>query len=139
MATKSTEPIIGAHVNGGLKCTSKAVEIGAEAVQIFIGSPQTWRAPKPSPDEILDFKKEHLQNCLGPIFVHGNYLVNTASPDPVNYKRSVSNLHNALRMADAVGASGLIFHPGSTKDHPYDEAISRVVQSLTTVLEDYRG
>ncbi len=140
MTAKRLRPIIGAHCNGGLKgATTKAVEIGAGAMQIFIGSPQTWQAPTPSQEEISNFRKSHRQNKLGPIFVHGNYLVNLASPDPTNYEKSIANLFIGLRIADAVGASALIFHPGSTKDYPYEEAISRVVRSLKAVLHEYQG
>ena len=140
MAGKKNSVDIGAHCNGGLKSApKKALEIGAQTVQIFIGSPQSWRSPTPDRDEIQEFKDEIRKNKLGPVFVHGTYLVNLASPTVANYENSIENLSIGLRLADAAGASGLIFHPGSTKGEPYEEALSRVVHSIERVLEDYQG
>lgn len=140
MAGNKNTVEIGAHCNGGLKSApKKALEIGAQAVQIFIGSPQSWKSPTPDRDEIQGFKEEIRKNKLGPVFVHGTYLVNLASPTVANYENSIENLSIGLRLADAAGASGLIFHPGSTKGEPYDDAILRVVRSIERVLEDYQG
>ncbi|HEY9718606.1 MAG TPA: deoxyribonuclease IV [Trichormus sp.] len=139
-AISSTLPCLGAHVNGGLKSSvAKAIEIGAQCIQIFIGSPQTWRPPSPASVEIQSFCQGIKQSGLGPVFVHGNYLVNLASASEDNLRKSVDNLRTALLVSDAIGAEGLIFHPGSAGTAAYDDAIDRVVRSLSLVLEDYDG
>jgi apurinic endonuclease APN1 len=133
-------PRLGAHVNGGLKGSiTKAVEIGAEAMQIFIGSPQSWREPSPTSTEIANFRSGVEQNRLGPVFVHGNYLVNLASASDDNLRKSVDNLRTALIMSDMIGATGLIFHPGSAGQATYDEALQKVLRSLSVVLDGYKG
>lgn len=134
------EPRIGAHVTGGLKgAVKKALEIGAESMQIFIGSPQTWKEPSPHENDIVQFKKDVALYNLGPVFVHGNYLVNLAATNLEFIKKSVLNLYAALRVADRVGAEGLIFHPGSAGNTSYEEALKRVLKSLEVVLDDYQG
>lgn len=134
------EPRIGAHVSGGLKgAVKKALEIGAESMQIFIGSPQTWKEPSPHTDDIAQFKKDVAEHNLGPVFVHGNYLVNLAATNLEFIKKSVLNLYTALRVADKVGAQGLIFHPGSAGQTSYEDALKRVLKSLEVVLDDYDG
>jgi len=133
-------PRLGAHVNGGLKgSVAKAIEIGAESIQIFIGSPQTWRSPNPANADVQAFVTGVDQAGLGPVFVHGNYLVNLAAASPDNLRKSVENLGIALRLADSVGAAGLIFHPGSAGSAPYDAALAKVLRSLEMVLEGYNG
>src|SRR5919205_3829734 len=62
-------PRIGAHVVGGIKGgVAKALEIQAEALQIFVGSPQTWRPPNPSAAEVSAFRDGVLRSELGPVF-----------------------------------------------------------------------
>jgi deoxyribonuclease-4 len=136
----STGVNVGAHVKGGLRgAVAHAEEIGAQALQIFIGSPQTWRSPSPAHDDFHLFKEGVKKNALGPVFVHGNYLVNLASTSLENLAKSVDNLHTALRLADRAGAQGLIFHPGSAMKDTYDQAIVRVVAAIEHVLRDYSG
>ena len=132
--------LIGAHCNGGLKSSvDKALEIGAQSMQIFIGSPQTWATPKPAVDDFVRFKDGVKQHKLGPVFVHGNYLVNLATSSPDFLKKSLENMYAALRLADRCGAEGLIFHPGSAGTTPYKDAVRRVVQAIEVVLDDYDG
>lgn len=139
LASNSCPPI-GAHVNGGLRgAVSKAVEIGAQSLQIFIGSPQMWREPNPTELEIDAFMTDVARHGLGPVFVHGNYLVNLASASPENLRKSMDNLRRALFLADRVGAAGLIFHPGSAGQSTYEAALQKVLKSLEFVLDDYAG
>ncbi len=138
--TSSAYPLIGAHVNGGVKgAVKKALEIGAQSMQIFIGSPQTWHAPVPDPSDVKTFIAGVKNNNLGPVFVHGNYLVNLATPNSDNLKKSLYNTHEALRMADMVGAHGLIFHPGSARTDSHDEAMVRLFAAIQIVLRGYEG
>ncbi|MBX3074571.1 deoxyribonuclease IV [Candidatus Obscuribacterales bacterium] len=133
-------PLIGAHTNGGITgAVAKALEIGAQSMQIFIGSPQTWKPPHPAPADIKKFREDVARENLGPLFVHGNYLVNLATLSLENLQKSVLNLHTALRLSDAIGAEGLIFHPGSAGSAKRSEAIDRVLAAMTVVLKDYDG
>ena len=111
--------VIGAHVRGGLTgAVAHAREIGAQAMQIFIGSPQTWREPSPAAEHVSQFLAGVDEHSLGPVFVHGNYLVNLASSSAENRRKSIDNLARALRLADQADAQGLIFHPGSAGKIP---------------------
>lgn len=137
---KSNGPLIGAHTHGGIRGAVKhALEIGAQSMQIFIGSPQTWRPPEPAAGDIVRFRTDVEAEKLGPVFVHGNYLVNLATSSKENLEKSVLNLHSALRLADQVGAQGLIFHPGSAGNGSRSEAIVKILAAMTVVLKDYDG
>jgi deoxyribonuclease-4 len=113
---------------------ARAKEIGAEALQIFVGSPQTWRPPNPPQDEVDTFRAQVAAEALGPVFVHGIYLINLAAERPEVYQRSISSLVSQVSWAGRVGAEGLIFHPGSAGSATYDEALVRVVTALEQVL-----
>ncbi|HEY9680332.1 MAG TPA: deoxyribonuclease IV [Oculatellaceae cyanobacterium] len=135
-----TEVMIGAHAIGGIKgAVAKAEEIGAHTVQIFMGSPQMWKHPSPRLEELESFKSDSKQRLPGPVFVHGNYLVNLASYSLENRRRSIGHLHHALRLADSANAQGLIFHPGSAGTRTYREAIGGVIEALEAVLDGYKG
>lgn len=132
--------VIGAHVKGGIKgAVAHALEIGAQAMQIFIGSPQSWRAPSFKHEERDSFIKAVKEHALGPVYVHGNYLVNLASDVELNWQRSIESLRLALHLSNEIGASGLIFHPGSAKNMGYSVAVRRVISALEEVLADYKG
>lgn len=138
--TKAAAITVGAHVTGGIKgAVAKATEIGAETIQIFIGSPQTWKEPSPALQDIQAFRQGVKKEALGPVFVHGNYLVNLAAANPENLAKSVDNLHTALRMSEKTGADGLIFHPGSAGQATYEEGLTRVLAALEHVLKGYEG
>src|SRR4051812_36157544 len=138
MAKATAKPAIGAHISGGMKnAVSKAVDIGAQSIQIFLGSPQMWREPNPTEADLQLFTSSVKTNAIGPVFVHGNYLVNLASESPENFAKSINNLGLALRLSDRLGADGLIFHPGSAGKATYDDALMRVLKALDMVLEDY--
>jgi deoxyribonuclease-4 len=133
-------PLIGAHTNGGVTgAVKKALEIGAQSMQIFIGSPQTWRQPQPALNDVVQFKADIQKHKLGPVFVHGNYLVNLASASRENLEKSVLNLHTALRLSDQVGADGLVIHPGSAGSASRSEAIIKILAALKVVLSGYNG
>ena len=140
MVKTSAKPAIGAHISGGMRtAVGKAVDIGAQSIQIFLGSPQMWREPNPTEADLKLFTSSVKSNAIGSVFVHGNYLVNLASESPENFAKSISNLGLALRLSDRLGADGLIFHPGSAGKATYDEALLRVLKALDMVLEDYDG
>jgi deoxyribonuclease-4 len=133
-------PSIGAHVKGGMRGgVAHALEIGAHSMQLFVGSPQMWGTPKYLDEDVDAFRNGVAENNLGPVFVHGIYLVNLASGDAGIYKRSISALRSQLNWSNRIGAQGLIFHPGSTLSDSYEVAIGRAVTALADVLEGYEG
>src|SRR4051794_27379136 len=98
--------IVGAHVVGGVKGgPSKGTEIGAEAIQIFIGSPQMWRLPNLLEKDAHAFQLGVQERGLGQVFVHCIYLVNLASENPEVLQKSLVALRGQLELADRVGAA----------------------------------
>ncbi|MEK7149252.1 MAG: deoxyribonuclease IV [Patescibacteria group bacterium] len=142
MTDKKTIRRIGGHVGvaGGLKNgIARAVEIGANTIQIFGSSPRQWSVPGHSKKNIEEFQIEAKKHGIFPIYLHASYLVNLASPDPVMRKKSEASLKSQLQLTNDIGADGLIFHIGSGKEMPRADAIKVVVEALSRVIKSVKG
>ncbi|MDO8469529.1 MAG: deoxyribonuclease IV [bacterium] len=141
MGAKS-KPIIGGHVSaaGGLvNAVTNAQAIGADAIQIFGASPQSWRAKHPSADDVARYRDVYAKSGLRGCYLHAAYLVNLASANPDFYMNSVQSLVDHLKIAAAIGADGLIFHLGSSKGIDRDAAIEQEIEGIKKVLKAVPG
>ena len=135
-------PIIGAHVSaaGGLhQAIENANKIGADCIQIFGASPRAYEVKIPAAEEVKKYKAALKQSKIGPVFLHAAYLVNLASPNSYVRRQSVKNLAGHLKIAEMIGAQGLIFHIGSGKDSSRAEAINKTVVGIKEVLKKVSG
>lgn len=135
-------PRLGAHVSVAGRLSNgirKAVEIGAETIQIFGASPQAWAVRGHTPELVEEFKKEREKSGIGPVYLHGAYLVNLASPDAAIREKSEVNLAEHLKVANQIGAEGLIFHIGSGKEMEKEAAFKIVVESMKRILGFAKG
>ena len=63
--------LLGAHCSGGVKgALDRAVEIGADAVQLFTQSPRTWRVPAPDPEVYERFRDRRRETGIGAVLCH---------------------------------------------------------------------
>ena len=131
--------LIGAHVStaGGLvNAHERAVERSCEAMQVFNQSPRMWRPTRWKDDDIAAFLELMDDGPIKSVVIHAVYLINCASPDKEVRKKSIASLTHALQMGDAIGADGVVVHPGSTLGEPHAEAIDRAGQAFTAALKD---
>src|SRR5436305_4358965 len=129
--------LIGGHVStaGGLvKAHERGVEFGCEALQIFNQSPRMWRPTQWKQDDVDEFRQRMEAGPIKSVVIHAVYLINAASRDRDVRKKSLTSLAHALRVGDAIGADGVVFHPGSTVGEPLDESIERIGESIRQVL-----
>jgi len=116
-------PTVGAHV-GQQQPLDDAAAIGAEAVQIFLGDPQSWRKPDPRDDA------DALRAAPIPVFVHAPYLINVCSPrNNVRYG-SRKILQQTLEAAAQIDATAVIVHGGHAEDG-VEAGVSRWARTLT--------
>jgi deoxyribonuclease-4 len=129
---------IGAHVStsGGIsKAVVRGQKIGCEAIQIFGSSPQTW-AFKPVPGEQIELFKQGLADAgIGPVFIHAIYLINLGTPDKEKLKKGIDSLANYMKLAADLGATGVIFHPGSHGGRGYEAVLPQTVEAIKIVLD----
>jgi deoxyribonuclease-4 len=131
--------LIGAHVStaGGLvKAHARGVENRADAIQVFNQSPRMWRPTRWKDDDIAAFLELMDGGPIRSVVIHAVYLVNCASKDPDIREKSLASLVHSLRMGDAIGAAGVVLHPGSTVGEPHGEALKRVGDALRFALEE---
>ena len=143
MTKNTSRPYIGGHVSvaGGLwNAFENAANIGAECIQIFGANPRGYAAPMPLP---VTLEKYHAARKAHPevkkVYLHAGYLVNLASPNPEAVEKSIENLSAHLRIAELLAADGLIFHIGSGKEMPKDQALKQVVVAMKKVLDKAPG
>ena len=128
--------LIGAHCGGGVKgALDKAVEMGAEAVQLFTQSPRAWKPPTPNPELYDAFRTRREETAMGAVLCHAIYLVNLAAPNDEVYEKSVTVMRCTMDVACGIEADGVVFHVGSHLGAGMDVGIERVEAALRTVLE----
>jgi len=129
---------LGAHVStsGGLgKVSERAMDIGAEVVQIFATSPRAWKFRDLPESQIQAFRENAANTGLQQTFIHASYLINVGG-DPNLLQKSVDSLILHMDAAGKLGAEGVIFHGGSHKGIGFDGVIDQASSALRTVLED---
>jgi deoxyribonuclease-4 len=106
--------------------------LSANALQIFSSSPRMWGhgSSRIAETDAARFRQRRVELQLGPLVIHGNYLINLASPSPVLRTRSVQGFHQEIVRALALGADYLVIHPGSSLGTGVDSAIAAVAQGL---------
>src|SRR4051812_50148709 len=93
-----------------------------------------WRPTQWKQDDVDEFRERMEAGPIGSVVIHAVYLINAASRDKEVRKKSLTSLAHALRVGDAIGADGVVFHPGSTVGEPLDESIDRVGEAIRHVL-----
>ncbi len=105
--------------------------LGCNALQIFSASPRSWpRRAELGGATGAAFRTRRKAMGLGPLVIHGNYLINLASPDRVLRVRSVQAFHDEIIRALALGADFLVAHPGAAKGANREEALGRVADGI---------
>ena len=90
---------IGAHVSsaGGIdKAIDRAVDLGADSVQVFTQSPRTWRPTNHDPESFERFREKRTEARIGGVLCHALYLCNLAAPDDTVYEKSVLAMRNTM-------------------------------------------
>ena len=128
--------IFGAHCSGGVKgALENAIEIGADAVQLFAQSPRMWRFPEHEPAVLERFRERRAEAELGTVLVHALYLCNLAAPDPAIYSKSMQTMRSTMEASCAIGADGVVLHVGSHLGTGFEAGLERAVPALRQVLE----
>jgi len=129
--------LIGAHVStgGGLsKAIERAVDARCEAIQIFNQSPRMWRPTNYSAGDFAAFREAMAASPVEVVAIHMIYLINPAAKDREMRRKSLDSLTHALRVGDAIGAMGVVVHPGALKDDTRTNARKRAIGLIKEAL-----
>jgi deoxyribonuclease IV len=134
--------LIGAHVSpaGGLpKAIERGVERGCRSIQIFNQSPRQWKPTSYREEDIAAFREAMRDSPIDAVLIHAVYLLNCASEDREMREKSLESLTHSLRVGHAIGAAGVVLHPGSAKGGHAGEAIARAGKTIAAALADSEG
>ncbi|HNW39504.1 MAG TPA: deoxyribonuclease IV [Candidatus Omnitrophota bacterium] len=135
--------ILGVHVSGAGKIYQSldvASSLGADTMQIFARSPQSWRNGfQLASEDIKEFNFRRKKFKIDPVFIHISYLINLASPDPRLYNGSIQAYIEDIQEADKLGADYIVTHMGSHKETSEDAGIKRLVEALNRILAKTQG
>lgn len=97
---------------------------GADAAQLFLGNPQSWRKPKPR-DDAAQLKEAPL-----PLYVHAPYLINVASANNRVRIPSRKILQDTCDAAADIAATAVIVHGGHVDDDDLEAGFERWRKAL---------
>ncbi len=142
-------PRLGAHLNGGVRgALEHARRIGlghgldggeGGPIQIWSRNPSAWRPVAHDPADIDRFRRGCADADLAPVFTHGIYLMNFASPDERLWTQSIEALVDHLVVGAQLGARAVVVHPGSGMTLAPDAALERCARAIRRALEQTEG
>ena len=128
--------LFGAHCSGGIKgALDHAIEIGADAVQLFAQSPRAWRFPAHAEEDLARFRERRAEAGIGSVLVHALYLCNLATPDETVFGKSLETMRSTVDAACAIEADGVVFHVGSHLGTGFEAGVERCVPAIRDVLD----
>lgn len=130
---------LGAHmpIKGGLgNALRQGKAIGCQAVQVFTSSPQQWYARPITTEMVADFKDAQKETGLTKVVSHDSYLVNLSAFDQALAEKSLKALTEEVFRCALYGIEFLVSHMGSYKNQTPGEALIRVAQAASQVLDD---
>jgi deoxyribonuclease-4 len=136
--------LIGAHVSpagGPAKAVERGVERGCRAIQIFNQSPRQWKPTVYDDEKVAAYKEAFEASDLDALLIHAVYLLNCASEDKEIRDKSLTSLVASLRAGAALGAVGVVLHPGSALKNggAVDKAIERAAKTIGEALKESEG
>lgn len=128
----------GAHVSirGALHLAiDRAVTIGCECLQIFVGNPRQWREVTYAEHDLDLFVEKRRRADLDPLVAHSAYLINLAAADPALRRLSIAALTYATRTMDRLNGLATITHIGSRGNAPWRDALRRLTAALRQTFD----
>ena len=121
---------LGSHV-GDENPIEQAQLLGIDHIQLFLGAPQSWKAPViPHPDGADGLKKQ--ANAAGiDMYVHARYVINVATSNNKVRIPSRKMLQADVDAAASIGAKALVVHGGHvTEDDDPSVGVANWVKAL---------
>jgi len=134
--------LIGGHVSpagGPANAVARGEERACQAIQFFNQSPRAWRPRVYSDEEVAAYHEAlAASEQVDAMLIHAVYLLNCASEDEEIRGKSLTALKHALDAGAALGAVGVVLHPGSalTKGGSVEKAIERAGAVIREALEE---
>ncbi len=129
---------IGAHFStsgGSWTAINRAVEAGANTLQIFSSSPRTWKPGTVRESDAEKMRAARVEHDVSPLVIHASFLINLCSQTNSIRDSSVAAFRAEVQQALALGAEYLVLHPGSWKGLTRDEGLRLTVQGVAKAID----
>jgi deoxyribonuclease-4 len=129
-------PLFGAHMSiaGGYhNALLEAQAHDCDTVQLFTKNASHWQGKEITDEDVRLFQETLAQTRLRLPMAHDSYLINMASPDEVQYRRSIEAFVAELQRAERLGLAYLVTHPGSHLDSGEEPGLARLARALDEV------
>ena len=130
---------LGAHVSIAESIAlapGRGAAVGADSIQIFSRSPRMLRKVKPlAREEVEAFGANLAKHGIRKAVIHGNYLINLASPKRNLLRVSREAFGDELERAEVLGIGEVIFHPGAHMGKGEGSALKAIARSLDACFE----
>jgi deoxyribonuclease-4 len=127
---------IGRHVSiaGSIDLSfDRALELGCNAMQIFVTNPRGWKLSYLGNDAVSRFRSKAAAATVRAV-AHMPYLPNLASSDKAMRSKSVASLVQNLERCDALGIGYLVAHMGSHMGHGKESGLENITNSINEAL-----
>jgi deoxyribonuclease IV len=131
--------LIGAHVSpagGPQNAVQRGIERNCKAIQFFNQSPRAWRPREYSGEEVAAYHEAIGDSDVEAMIIHAVYLLNCASEDEEIRAKSLTALTHALNAGAALGARGVVLHPGSALKSDVGDALERAGAVIAEALKE---
>ncbi len=119
-----------------MKAVPRGADLGCESIQIFNQSPRAWKPTAYTDEDFAAFNEAMDDSPVDAVIIHAVYLINCATPEPELRQKSLASLTHALRIGDAIGATGVVLHPGARKQDELVPAIQRAGEVIGEAVAD---
>ncbi|ROR72265.1 deoxyribonuclease IV [Bogoriella caseilytica] len=143
-----TIPIpVGAHVRSSEDPIAEALQRGADAAQIFVGDPKSWKKPQVTTPGGAAALKAAAEEAGVRLYIHAPYLINVATTNNRVRVPSRRMLQQQVDIAAEIGAAGVIVHGGHVpKDDPIEagfdnwrKAVDQLEGEVPILIENTAG
>lgn len=128
--------LIGRHLS--INEINKALDINANIIQIFLGSPRTIQPHKKTIEELNKIKIYLKENKIKNV-IHGSYTINLANPiKSFEHIQGINTLVADLNASVILKSLGVIIHMGKNVKKiniTNDEALQNYIKGIQTTLE----
>ena len=129
---------IGVHVGtsgGTWTAVQRAVDAGANTMQIFSSSARQWKASPVKPEDARKMREARTANDINPVSIHASYLINLCSQTESVRANSIVGFRGEVERALALEAEYLVLHPGSWKGLTREEGLRLAAAGIEKAID----
>ncbi len=129
---------LGAHmsIGGGFhNAFDRGETTGCDTMQIFTKNNRQWNSAAITAEQVDAWLERRATSSIAPVFIHGIYLMNLASPTDSVRERSIEALVDELERAHLLELPWVIIHPGSHGGLGEERGLQLITEGVLQTIE----